>query len=432
MSVESPVEQLMLAFAADDIAAAAEVLRHHPRALAPGRQEGCESPLRHLAKVRSAAMADVLIEHGLDLHAVSQEWAPGFWLSEIRTEAAERIVERGATLTPHAGAALGLVSRLRTMLDGDPELVHAKGGDGCRPLHFARNVEVADLLLERGASIDARDEDHNSTPAQWRIGDTPEVTRFLLKRGASLDIFMATGLNDLELVCRLATADPVCTTYRIGNNSGPFPGAGFQKRGGTIYQWTLGFNQSPQEIARARGFVEIFDFLMERTPPRAKLLIACMLADRSLAEEVTKQNPTLVAGLGPEDYALLAKSCWETNLNLEAVRLMLDLGFPVNAPEFNHGYTPLHNAAWAGDPELVELLLSRGHPVEERDPSYQATPLGWAIYSCIEARRHPEGNFPEVVRLLLEAGAPVDENMYPTGHAGIDAVLQAPLPGGQL
>jgi hypothetical protein len=43
--------------------------------------------------------------------------------------------------------------------------------------------------VERGAELDPRDDDHNSTPAQWRIGDAPEVTRFLIARGACPDFF---------------------------------------------------------------------------------------------------------------------------------------------------------------------------------------------------------------------------------------------------
>ena len=46
----------------------------------------------------------------------------------------------------------------------DPALVNAKGGDGKRPLHYARTVEIAEFLLDRGAEIDALDDDHSSTP----------------------------------------------------------------------------------------------------------------------------------------------------------------------------------------------------------------------------------------------------------------------------
>ena len=76
------------------------------------------------------------------------------------------------------------------------------------------------------------------------------------------------------------------------------------------------------------------------------------------------------------DRELVAKYCWETNTNYAAVKLMLDLGFPVAHPERSHGYTPLHNAAWAGSGDLVELLIARGHPVDIRDPGFDATPLG--------------------------------------------------------
>ena len=74
---------------------------------------------------------------------------------------------------------------LRAMLAADPGLVHARGGDGQTPLHFARTVEIADLLLGCGAEIDALDIDHASTPSQWRGGERPDVAAHLVSRGAA-------------------------------------------------------------------------------------------------------------------------------------------------------------------------------------------------------------------------------------------------------
>ena len=54
----------------------------------------------------------------------------------------------------------------------------------------------------------------------------------------------------------------------------------------------------------------------------------------------------------------------ETNTNIDAVELMLDLGFPVAHPEQSHGYSALHNAAWSGSPDLVDMLIARGAPVD--------------------------------------------------------------------
>ncbi len=124
---------------------------------------------------------------------------------------------------------------------------------------------------------------------------------------------------------------------RSQRQKGPFPGIGFEGRGGTIYQWSLGFNRSPHEIAIARGHEAIYAHLVAHTPPRHLLLVACMMADRAMAEGIVAEHPDVLRELDEEDHALLAKSCWETNLNVGSVRLMLDLGFPVAAPEFNHG-----------------------------------------------------------------------------------------------
>ena len=58
------------------------------------------------------------------------------------------------------------------------------------------------------------------------------------------------------------------------------------------------------------------------------------------------------------DLELLPRYCWETNTNYKAVRLMLDLGFPIAHTESSHGYSPLHNAAWSGDAALVDTRVA--------------------------------------------------------------------------
>ena len=79
----------------------------------------------------------------------------------------------------------------------------------------------------------------------------------------------------------------------------------------------------------------------------------------------------------------------------------------------------------AGSGDLVELLISRGHPVDIRNPGYDATPLGYALYDCLVEKRHPEGEFPCVVKALVEAGSPLNGVRYPMGDAVLDEVLQA-------
>ena len=366
---------------------------------------------------------EALVRNQPDLpKVIGNSWANGFGTDHIPTATARYLVANGAPLSVHAAAALGLTDSLVDLIRDDPSLIHAKGGDGCTPLHFARDLGTARFLVDQGAQIDARDDDHDSTPAQWRIGKAPEVSRYLLDRGAAPDIFLAAALGDIELVGKLISKDPSCASHRIGRLPG-FPPIGYRGRGGTILQWTLAFNSYPHQVALLKGHTGVFDLLYENSDPQTRLLVCCVLGRRQEAEAILRQHSGLIANLPSADLELLPRYCWETNTNYEAVRLMLDLGFPIAQTESSHGYSPLHNAAWSGDSALVELLISRGHPVDLVDPRYKATPLGYALHDCLVEKRHPEGDFARVIELLLEAGSPWDPSAFPTGDARIDEVF---------
>src|SRR5215467_1504404 len=186
------------------------------------------------------------------------------------------------------------------MLAMDGSLIDAKGMDARTPLHCAGTVAVAALLLDHGARIDARDEDHDSTPAQWRIGESPEVARFLLERGAKADIFLAAALGDVTLAEKLVAEDRRCVAHRIGK-APEFPPLGHQRRGGTIYQWTLRFNSYPHQIALMKGHRAMFDFLYAESDTATRLLVNCVLARRMEAEAIAKESPGIVPELPDVD-----------------------------------------------------------------------------------------------------------------------------------
>jgi ankyrin repeat protein len=361
-----------------------------------------------------------------ELSALSERWASGLGVRKLDPALARQAVQLGATLSPHAAAGLGFTDALAKMLAADPAIIDAKGCDACTPLHFARDIATAELLLAHGARIDARDEDHNSTPAQWLIGEAPEISRYLLDRGATPDIFLAAALGDRSLAGKLIAADPRCPSQRIGR--APFLpiGGGL---GGTIYQWTLAFNSYAHQVALLKGHPDLFELLYSNSDINTRFLVDCVLARRAQAQAIAAAQPDIVALLPPEDLELLPRYCWETNTNYDAVKLMLDLGFPVTQTERSHGYAALHNAAWSGSADLVELLIARGAPINLKDPGYNATPLGYAVHDCVHEKRHPEGEFVRVVKALLDAGStfdPLDD--YPTGDAQLDAVFREYLP----
>ena len=170
---------------------------------------GFDSPL--VNHVRSRAMLDVLLDAGADINARSQWWAGSFGLLDSADPAlADYAIRRGAVVTIHAAARLGMLDRLKEMIAADPSLVHTPGGDGQTPLHFASTIEIAAYLLDLGAQIDARDVDHESTPAQYMLGERTEIAKYLVRRGCHTDILVASALGDFALVSELLRQDPEC------------------------------------------------------------------------------------------------------------------------------------------------------------------------------------------------------------------------------
>src|SRR5262249_43642090 len=129
-----------------------------------------------IVNVRSPEMLDVLLAAGADLNAKSTWWAGGFRLFHLCSpEMAAYAIQRGAFVDILAAGRLTVLDRVKELIAVDAALVHARGGDGQTPLHFAGTLDIAIYLLECGAEIDARDVDHESTPAQYMIDDRQEI-----------------------------------------------------------------------------------------------------------------------------------------------------------------------------------------------------------------------------------------------------------------
>ena len=89
-------------------------------------------------------MIDALLQAGADINARTRWWAGSFGvLDSANGDLANYLITRGATLDIHAAARLGMIDRVRELLALNPQLVHARGGDGQFPLHFAATPEIA-------------------------------------------------------------------------------------------------------------------------------------------------------------------------------------------------------------------------------------------------------------------------------------------------
>lgn len=350
----------------------------------------------HIA-AKHRPMLEVLIAAGADL-SLESEWQNGPFavLDNATDDTARFLLSRGATLTPNVAARLAWIDELRQLLDADPALVHARGGDGKQPLHEAATVAIADLLLDRGADVGARCIDHRSTAAQYALVERPEICRRLLDRGAEADIFMAARIGDVALATQVLDSDPQAIAARI-NDGSPVPPL-------HIYCWALGFGLSPHDVALKFGHHDVYELLVERSPVHVRFVNAVLAGDEAAARAFIEQDRSWLTSLTPADHSRLAHAIFDGRR--QAARLMLRLGFDETAGGVDGG-TALHAACWMGDVEFVETIVRRGRiALENRDPVHLSTPLGWAAFGSVH-RRAPGGDYSAVIDRLVEAGADI-------------------------
>lgn len=411
------VDALKEAFARDDAAAVGALLQRQPELKSLIDQPIGPFDAPAIIHVRSAAMLDVLLDAGADIDNRSRWWAGGFGLLDtVDPELASYAIARGARVDAHAAARLGMLDRLSALVEQDASVVHARGGDGQTPLHFAATPDIAAYLLEHGADIDARDVDHESTPAQHMLKDRQHVARYLVTRGCRTDVLMGAALGDLDLVRRHLEADPGCVRMRVNPDWFPMRDP---RAGGTIYQWTLGFHVSAHQVARQCGHADVLRLLTEHTPPDGQLTDACLAGDQSAARALRASHPGIVETLSEADRRELAHAA--RNNQSEAVRVFLESGWPVDV-RGQHQATPLHWAAFHGNAGMVATVLRFDPPLEVTDADFRATPLGWAVHGSEHGWHRSTGDYASTVSLLLAAGARRPEHV--SGSAAVQDVLR--------
>ncbi len=417
----SPIERAHDAFERRDAAALRRLLTEHAefRQMINAPVMAFNSP-PIVACANDAGMVEVLLEFGANPNAKSEWWAGGFHpLYSATGIAATQLIAAGATIDACAAAHLDRVDVLCRLIAANPECVHERGGDGQTPLHFARSVEAVDMLLDAGADIDARDLDHQSSPAEWMLDCAKDrgryaLAQYLVERGAAADIFLCAALGLTARVSALLAAEQKLLELRTGQGAyGEKPPSSLH-----IYQWTIGANRSPLDVAAQFEHRETVAVMLPFASLAQRFVFAAMQRDESTARVLLAEHPTLMTSLAPTQRRAMSDAAWDGDA--DSVRLMLALGFDPGVHGKDFG-SALHSAAWQGSTAAVAAILEHRDAPELltlKDAQFGATPLGWCCHGSLHGDRARD--HAGVARLLIKAGAQIGAD---TTDAS-DAVLE--------
>ncbi|WP_428939304.1 ankyrin repeat domain-containing protein [Fontivita pretiosa] len=159
---------------------------------------------------------------------------------------------------------------------------------------------------------------------------------------------------------------------------------------------------TPYELATRLGDAQAASLLLDRgasgvlTPTEA-ILAAIVSGDEARARRLLGDNVKgFVDSLSPQQRQALPRAA--ANGNLQAVMLMLDLGFDIDT-KGSWGGSAIHQAAWNGHVEIVRLLIARGARLDLKQ-DFGGDALSTAIHGAGHAG-HDNG--PAIVELIARA-----------------------------
>ncbi len=282
----------------------------------------------------------------------------------------------------------GDVPTLRSLLREHPRLVHerstrahrapllhyvaANGVEDYRQLSPKNALEVATILLDAGAEVDAATEVYGGGSTALGLVATSSPPRRASVQIPLIDLLLERG----------AAIDGV-------------------KPGGSIVEAALANNCPEAAVALADRGASVEDVVVAAGIGRLDLV-------RRLRERASKEQL--------EHALIMAARYGRTDI----VRYLLDAGVDVAASD---GMTALHWAAGSGDLAMVELLIERGAPLEQKNV-YGGTVLDstlWFAYH-VDPTELARNDYPAVIDALIAAGARTD--LYPRMQEYIDGVYR--------
>jgi ankyrin repeat protein len=368
---------------------------------------------------------------------------------------------------PYLACAAGDVALLRRTLSEDPTWVNRAGGalnlppllavthsSLCQlPVWQDQMLACAKLLLSAGANPD------QSIGSRWTtlygaagLNLNLEMTRLLLSAGADPDdgeclyhslgnpaitrALLEAGVpiapsNALYHAFDFADPTPLMVLLQFGADANQPPlGAPIGHFGSPLlwsihrrvsmvhYEALLSAGADTRaltpggissfQLARRYGLPEVARLLVRWGAPhdlgsvQEQFLGACGCALETEARELLRANPDLFRNLPATELALLPELL-EAGAQ-DAGKLMVQLGWPLDAHGGDWGATALNIAVFQGEATLARFLLEHGASWTETH-GFDSNVCGTLSWACRNPPK-PEGDWPACARVLLEYGMP--------------------------
>jgi ankyrin repeat protein len=365
-------------------------------------EEG-QTALMWALAARHSEVARLLTEHGADVHARAKGhgFTPlMFAAQQGDLDFAKMALEAGADVdeaTTVDEATMPIPGRGN--VTGGPGTPMRGAPQGMTPLMMVivgGHKEFAKFLLHHGADPNAADV-YGFTPlhyAAWGL-EMEDLAKDLLERGSDPNARLVRELH-LSLVARLGGTrfSPIATGQ----------GSGLYNDGSPAW-----LGATPLWLAAQIGNVKVMRILLDHG------------ADPMIPTEEGTTPLLAAAGVGRlfswMDFNRESMQR-EGRSNLEAVKLLVELGSDVNALGQND-WTALHGAAFTGENEIVKFLVEKGARLDAMS-KFGETPLSTALYVFTEGLASPDVHLvvgfgrqfhKHTAELLLALGAtPLEES----------------------
>ena len=316
------------------------------------------------------------------------------------------------------------LARAKALVGEDASLVRSTDVAGNTPLHLAAragSLQMIELLLLKGADIDAQNGQSNSPLLEAIIAEKTLAAKLLITKGADFrrpeqglsPLFQSARRNETEVVELLLAKGADIEDGRVLNfvvaDPERYDMAKLLIDKGADVNRKDANGDSPLQLATIFGkSLRIIDLLLDNgavvDSSRSEIIRILSTAAACGSERLVR---LALEEMGDRDFENQAESNGLMRHaliggSIEVVRLLQERDIPLSIGPDVRGRTPVHVVAEDNKPEMLEFLVQHGADINQRTRS------GKSAYNLAEEHGHTE-----LLDLIVRLGGNTEPQRFP-------------------